>query len=253
MLSFFACSAVYPEASTAIRAVPDHATLEPPPPDDLFFIYFEKAAIPAKTQGGLAWDGGAPDPFAVLTVGGVEVLKTPVESKTREPKWEDQKKENHRISVAQPIYVDLWDSNPVRNHPICHVLVKNLEAMRDGADKELWCDSGARIWLHVEPARAVFGVGLYYETRGSDGVRVTRVAGGSPAARAGLAAGDRILAIQGKKVAEMDSLTVRSMMNQHARSGLELDVWFANGKRHIVKLKEGPIYPRSGDDLKLKE
>jgi carboxyl-terminal processing protease len=97
------------------------------------------------------------------------------------------------------------------------------------------------------------GIGLYYETRGRDGVRVTRVVKDSPAARAGLKPGDRIIAINGKRVATLDALQVRSEMNLHARSNLELDVWFKGGERHIVKLKEGALFPLPGDDVKLKE
>src|SRR5690606_5178969 len=127
--------------------------------------------------------------------------------------------------------------------------VRDLPAIRDGGNNEIWCDSGARVRLHAEPAHGLLGIGLYYETRGADGVRVTRVVGDSPAARAGLATGDRILAIQGKQVAEMDALESRSMMNLHARSGLALDVWVQNGKRHLINLKEAAIYPLPGDDL----
>lgn len=75
----------------------------------------------------------------------------------------------------------------------------------------------------------------------------------SPAARAGLSQGDRILAINGKPVSELDALQVRSEMNLHARSTLELDIWFKDGKRHLVKLKEGALFPLPGDDVKLAE
>ena len=246
-----ACSAIYPESTTPVRQALGDVVLDPPPPEDVYFLYFEKVAVPPKTPGGLEWSGGAPDPFAVLKVGQTEILRTPVAAKTREATWPDQKKENHRIAQGQEIFIEVWDKNPVVDHPICHAKVKDLNYLRDGGDGEIWCDSGARVWLHVEPARAMLGLGLYYESRGAEGVRVTRVAGGSPAERASLSAGDRILAIQGKKVADMDALAIRSLINQHARPGLELDVWFQSGKRHLVKLKEGPIYPLAGDDLKL--
>jgi hypothetical protein len=247
------CSAVYPEMKTAVRPQSEGVTPDPLPAADLYYIYFEGAWVPPKDQGGLVWPGGAPDPLAKLLVDDVPVIVTPTQSKTREPTWPDQKKENIRIRAGARVFVEVWDDNPMTDLPICRAPVRDLDAIREGGDNEIWCDGGARVRLHVEPARAMVGIGLYYETRGKDGVRVTRVVEDSPAARAGLGPGDRILAIQGKRVAEMDALQVRSEINLHARAGLELDVWFADGKRHIVKLKEASLFPLRGDDLKLDE
>lgn len=249
--AFSGCAAVYPEMKTAVRVPQEDQLLEPAPSDDLYFIYFDGASIPPKNQGGQDWPDGAPDPIAKLIVNERVMLITPVQSRTRHPTWPDQKKENHRIEAGSMVFVEVWDDNPMTDQPICRARVRDLPAIRDGGNNEVWCDSGARVRVHAEPARGLFGIGLYYETRGTDGVRVTRVVGDSPAARAGLSTGDQILAIQGKKVTEMDALEIRSMMNLHARSGLELDVWFQSGKRHLISLKEAAIYPLPGDDLEL--
>lgn len=249
----FGCSAVYPEMQTAVRALPAGAEPDPAPAEDLYYIYFEGATIPAKNQGGLPWPGGAPDPFAKLIVDDVDLIVTPAQSKTLKPTWPKQEKENYRIHPDSKIYIEVWHKNAMRNLPICRVRVSSLDAMRAGAENEFWCESGARVRLHVEAARPIVGIGLYYETRGHDGVRVTRVVRDSPADRAGLGSGDRILAINGKQVAQMDALQVRSQINQHARTGLELDVWFASGKRHMVSLKEGAIYPLRGEKIGLTE
>jgi hypothetical protein len=247
------CSAVYPEMQTAVRALPSSVETDPAPAEDLYFIYFEGATIPPKNQGGLPWPGGAPDPFAKLIVDDVDLIVTPTQSKTLKPTWPKQDKENYRIHPDSKIYIEVWHKNAMRNLPICRVRVSSLSALRAGAENEFWCEGGGRVRLHVEPPRGVMGIGLYYETRGHDGVRVTRVLRDSPSARAGLGPGDRILAINGAQVAQMDALQVRSKINQHARTGLELDVWFANGKRHLVSLKEGAIYPLRGDNIELTE
>lgn len=137
------------------------------------------------------------------------------------------------------------------NKPICRAQVRDLPALREGANNEIWCDSGARVRLGVEPARAMVGLGLYYEPRGTEGVKVTRVVEYSPAARAGLRAGDRILAINGKDTKLLDDNQVRSAINVKAKTGVKLDVWYQSGKRHIVEIKEGPLYPLPSDEIPL--
>lgn len=249
--SLGACAAVFPELSTPYRQVSEQSELEPRPPEDLYFIRFESASVPAKTPGGTDWPRGGPDPFAKLIVDGVDVLVTSVAPRTRKPSWPDQPFRNYRILNEAVIYVEVWDRNANGNLPICRERIRDLAQMRDGGSNEIWCDSGARAWLSVEPARGLRGLGLYYETRGADGVRVTRVIGLSPAARAGIRQGDRILAIAGKKVAEMDPLQIQSEMNLHSRTGVKLDVWFKNGKRHLVTLKEAAVYPLGDEGLKL--
>ena len=245
------CAVIYPETQTAIRAPQPDQVADPPPSPDLYYLYVEGASIPPKTPGGLAWPGGAPDPLAKIIVNDVELLRTPTQSKTRAPSWPDQKRSNYRIAPRSQIFVEVWDDNPVTNKPICRAAVRDIDNMRDGGNSEVWCDSGARVRLHVEPAHALIGLGLYYESRGTDGVRVTRVIADSPAARAGLNSEDRILAINDKDVTKLDGNQVRSAINEKIKTGVKLDVWYQNGKRHVVTIKEGALYPLPEDELEL--
>lgn len=250
---FAGCAAVYPEMQTQVRSEPSGTKAEPAPADDLFFIYFDGANVPPKDQGGIEWPGGAPDPYARLIVDDHVVLTTPVAPGTREPTWEKQVKQNYKINPNSVVYVEVWDDNTMTDMPICRAKVQSLVDIRDESATEIWCDSGARVRLFVGRAHALIGLGFYYESRGSNGVRVTRVVGDSPASRAGMGPGDRILAIQGRPVASMDTLQIRSAINENARKGLKLDVWFMSGKRHVIDLQEGALYPLGDDDLKLEK
>lgn len=243
-----ACGAVYPEMRTPVRPPPPAELVEAEIPDDLYFIYIEKALIPVRTRDGRAWN---PNPYARLLVNGAEILSTPVESGNRRPEWKSQRLANYRIPHGADISLEVWDSTPVTDHPVCNEVVLDLQEMRAGAAGLIDCDSGARVWLHVEPARPLLGAGLYYELRGPDGVRVTRVAARSPAERAGLRAGDQIIKIQGELVKGMDAFAVRSRMNSNVRQGLKLDLRTVQGDWRTVELLEGPIFPLSGDDLEL--
>ncbi len=251
LLLLSGCAIIYPEAQTPTRPPLKDQVVEPAPGDDLYYLYIEGASIPRQTPGGLDWPGGAPDPLAKLIVNDVELFHTPTQSKTREPTWPNQKKANYRVPPHSKIYVEVWDDNPMTNKPICRAAVREIENLRDGGNNEIWCDSGARVRVHVEPARALIGLGLYYETRGNDGVRVTRVISDSPAARQGLGPGDRILSINGKDIKTMNGNEVRSAINLNAKKGVKLDVWFNDGKRHLITLKEGAVYPLPEDDLEL--
>ncbi|MCH2110781.1 MAG: PDZ domain-containing protein, partial [Polyangiaceae bacterium] len=167
-----------------------------------------------------------------------------VETKQRYPTWPGQKPQNLVIEPGRKIIVELWHNHPVKDQPLCHVRVKNLETMREGGRNEVQCDSGARLWLNVQSARAELGVGLFVELRGADGVRVTKVLKNSPAEREGIREGDRLIRLQGISVAEMDALDVKSKLNVYSRSGLDLEIKSKSGQLKKISVKEGPIYPR---------
>jgi hypothetical protein len=184
-----------------------------------------------------------------LFIDGKELITTPVQSNTLTPTWPDQKAANYRIRSGVQARAELWDSNPINNHPIC---VKRIEGFADSVSSggvEVYCDSGARMSLSVEPAHAKLGVGLYYELR-SQAVYVTRVLSESPASRAGVRRGDKVLKIMGKDVAAMEEGEARSLINSKAQLGLKLRLQHEDGSFADVTLSEGPIYlaPEDGID-----
>jgi len=251
--AFFAtaCGAVYPEIATPVRAAGTRR-LDPPPPEDIVFLRFKSAQIPTRTRDGRQWDsvgGSAPDPFAKLLMEDKEILLTPVQANTLTPTWPDQKLGNYRLPRGVPARVELWDSNPINNHPICVESINDIlgEASYE-KDVDIDCDSGASIVLEVQPAHAKFGVGLYYELRTED-IFVTRVVEESPAARAHLVRGDQIVGIQGKAVKSMDVEAARSMINSNVSTGVTLTIRHANGAVQDVTLKDGPMYPTVADEV----
>jgi hypothetical protein len=252
--SLSACGAVYPEISAPIRPPPSGRALDPAPPKDLVFIVFSGAKIPAKTRDGRQWDslgGAAPDPFAKLFLNDRELLRTPVQSNTLDPTWPDQKKANYRLPANGSYRLEVWDSNALNNRPICMRTLHDLLDDVGPAPVEIDCDSGAHVELRVEPAHARWGLGFSYELRTQGAVGITRVIPESPAARAGLAAGDTVLQIQGREVAKMDEGEPQSLINANADVGIELVVRGGNGQERKAAIKEGVIYPSSADNLAL--
>ena len=243
-----ACGAVYPEMKTPVRALaPGEPAFDTPPPQNFYYFTFQGAQVPTKTRDGRQW---VPNAYAKLVVDGKELLVTPVEPGTNRPTWPNQTRANYRILPEQEVVVEVWDDTPLADQPICRERVLRLQQLAEGGQNQIDCDGGARLWVRVEPARAVMGAGFYYELRGSDGVQITRVLPQSPADRAGLRPGQRVTAIQGTPVDQLDALAVRSRINANIRSGLKLVV-ADGGKSKEVTIAEGMIYPLAGDDQGL--
>lgn len=241
-----ACGAVYPELATPVRTPPGHVTLDPPPPSDLLFIKFAGANIPERTRDGRRWDsigGSRPDPFARLSIDDEVILETPVQGDTLTPTWPNQRSANYRIPTGAAAKVELWDSNPINNHPICIKEIRDLpnEAIGE-AEVELDCDSGALIRLVIDPAHGKLGLGLFYELRRED-IFVTRVLQESPASRAGLHRGAQLLKIQGKEVKAMQEGEAQSLINANAATGVSFSVKRPDGSLQDLTLKEGAVYP----------
>lgn len=246
-----ACGAVFPELTPPIRQPPPGFVLEPAPPPDLLYIEFEKATIPAKTRDGRAWDsvgGSLPDPLAKLIVDDTELIVTPVQSNTLTPTWPNQKRGNYRIREGARLRVELWDSNPLNNRPICRQDVRDLHNnLSDSGSLDVMCDSGAYVKILAQPAHGKLGLGFSYEIR-TDDVFVARVWAESPAARAGIKRGDQVVSIMGNPVKGMPEGRVRSLINSNGASGLALRVRGIDKQERDVVIKDGPIYPLISED-----
>jgi membrane-associated protease RseP (regulator of RpoE activity) len=250
LLGLVGCGAVYPQLETPVRAPPAQITLAPPPPDDLLFLKFAGAVIPSRTRDGRSWDsvgGSLPDAFAKLFVDGKVILETPVQSNSLTPSWPNQRVANYHVRSGAGVKVELWDSNPLNNHPIC---VSEIQLETGEDPMQITCNSGAEIKLLVQPAHGRLGVGLFYELRAEE-VVVTRVLKESPAARAGLVRGDELLKIQGKAVKTMADGEAQSLINANAVTGIQLLVRKADKSERELTLKEGAIYPMDGEGVAI--
>lgn len=238
---------IYPELSTPLGAPPSGAVLEPDPPSDLVFVAFDGASLDSRTPDGRTWSGGAPDTYARLTVDGENVLQTPVAHKTLNPRWPNQPEANYPIKASAKVRVELWDDNGLVDSPICVAKLDDFAAQARLGNLTADCAHGIQIDLHVEPAHAKYGIGIYYEAHG-DGIFITRVASNSPASRAGIGEGDLIVELQGKRVSAMKSGEARKLIETQRRKGLKVVVRSAAGKTIKAEIKDGPIYLVSGKD-----
>jgi hypothetical protein len=247
------CAAVYPEIAPPLKPPPAGRKIEPPAPADLLYIDFVNAEIPPRTRDGRPWDslgGSLPDPFAKLIVDDREIIKTPIQSDTLAPTWPDQKRANYRVPRDAEIRLEVWDSNPLNNHPICIKKLRDFGEQAGPIPYDVDCDSGAHVRIRVEPAHGLWGLGFNYELSAS-GAAISHVFPESPAARAGLKLGEDIMEIQGKKVDQMESGEAQSLVNANAQVGVDLVLRAKDGTERRVNLKEGIVYPSVEDGVPL--
>jgi hypothetical protein len=240
-----ACAAVYPELKTPMRDARAGQVLDPAPPSDLKWIGFKGAKIPALSRDGRSWGNelsGAPDPYAKLIVNGMEVIRTNAQKRTLEPTWPDSPAGNFRLQPDDRVRIEIWDARVINDHPIGMRDVGRIDTNQVLEELEVETDSGVRVRLAIEPAHGILGYGFYYELRTYD-VFVTRVFEESPAARAGIRAGDQLLAIEGRAVRAMTEDQVRSALNTPRMGPLRLTVRHQDGAEVSIKLAEGAIYP----------
>jgi hypothetical protein len=243
--SILACSAVFPELQAPVR-VPRPNEVEPPPAG-LKWLAFKGATVPEQTRDGRKWGSdlgkGGPDPYAILYVNGKPLLKTSTHANTLQPTWPDGPAGNFYIAPTDRFRVELWDSNPINDHPIG---IKDIKEVSDDDERrseiDVECDTGARVKVAFEPAHSRLGLGFFYELRVGE-IVVTRVYKESPAARAGMKPGDQITMLDNKAVSEMKTGEVQSTINTPHLEGMPTKIRHPNGQEVVVTLKEGAIFP----------
>jgi hypothetical protein len=246
-----ACSALYPEIKSPLRPFAGKATpQDEAPPKGLRWIAFKGATVPRETRDGRKWDsvgGEAPDPYALLFVNDKLLIKTPVESNTLSPTWPDAPKGNFRVSPHDRLRIELWDSNPLNDHPIgLRDLGEVSEDQREEGEIRVDTESGAEVVVAYEPPHAQLGLGFSCELRDPE-IVVTRVYEESPASRAGLKAGDQIETIAGRASKDVKVGDLKSILNTPQIQGLAMHVKHPDGAEAEVKLKDGPVFPLASE------
>ncbi|MFO0551998.1 MAG: PDZ domain-containing protein [Polyangiaceae bacterium] len=248
------CAAIFPEIATRLSAFPASRKPDPPAPQDRHFVRVVSGHMPKLKRDGQPWDGTfgtAADPYAILKVNGVEVIHTKAASNTFDPKWGTESPcGNFAVVVGDKLRIELWHDGALVDTPV-GVAEATLSAdMIDRGAVDFDLSGEARVSIQFEEARPIWGAGFWFELR-NEASYVTRLIDGSPASRAGIVAGDRILSIDGKKVAEMSTGEVQSKLSAIPAAGLALTLQHAAGGTLEATVKEGPIFPLFADSAQL--
>jgi hypothetical protein len=207
-------------------------------PANLWSIKFVDALLPERKGGGLAWDtdGTGPDPFLRLYVGGRLVWESPVQKDTRHPQWNVTLPRNVEISRGAPFRIELWDQDTATSDPAGVLVQSGLpESALPGALAHLNLDNQGIVNVVVSDPQAFRGLGIEYEQH-SDALVILNVETYSPAARAGLRVGERIVAIGASRVASLTGPRAASELSLGADRGGSLTVADKKGKEREVSL-----------------
>jgi len=235
------CAAVFPEFATPLEPVPA-GRAETEGPDDLLYLEVGSATMPPSAPDGRSWEkAGLPDPMVRVFIGDRLVIETERASGRVVTGFDVQQKGNYVVGPNASARVELWNQGFIEKRPVC---MREVSSLRDDSALgyvDVWCENGARVRLLVEPARAKWGLGFRYELRNREAY-VSAVYDYSPAARAGLKKGDRLMSIQGVDVATLDDEAVRSKVTVGARSKLVLQVLHPDRTPLALTIEPGPVY-----------
>ena len=244
LLSLTLVACVHPQRSTSLSPVQDVSNIQAPP--DLIRLSFKSAVIPPRARGDQPWDedGSPPDPFVRVYRNGELIYESDAASNSLQPRFEDAISENVILPRTAEVRIELWDSEDLRlPKPIGTWRGRGLPPTAlPGADARITMEGTAELTFRVEPPEAFRGTGITrYELR-RDELFVDAVIRFSPAGRAGLDHGDRIIAIDGQPIADLGQDPAASALSMASSRQTPMTVIHTDGRREDVRLDNGYVW-----------
>ena len=233
----------YPRRSTLMHPAP--ASAEPvDTPSGLWSIRLVEAHLPESRGGGLPWDsdGTGPDPYIRLVIDERVVWESPVQENTRNPQWNVTLPRSVRIAAGSKLRLELWDQDTASADPAGVFSSLGLPAnAMPNARARLPLGNLGTVTITVSAPKAWKGLGVNYEQR-SDALVVRAVEPFSPAARAGITVGDRVVAIGESRVEQLTAARAASDLSLAVDRGSALTVADQQGKEREVQLDRGYLW-----------
>jgi hypothetical protein len=235
----------YRHHTTPLQTVPNPPRASQEWPPGVYGLRLQQAEARQVKLSGLAWDddGTLPDVFARLFVNGRQVWQSEIVENDDTPVWNIGLPANVVIPKDAHLRIELWDwDTPLSADPMGHVERRGLPNALPGTESRFVLNTSAVVTLMVlapEPRR---GVGVSVELQPSE-LKVLSVEPYSPAARAGIKVGDRIVSIGHAKVSELTGDKAASELSlavdrQHALVVTNAD----GGESREVKLDQGYVW-----------
>jgi hypothetical protein len=241
--ALFSCA--YPRRSTHMQPAPPAIVEAAKRPDGLWTLRVLTGQASERKRAGMEWDndGTPPDPFLRLYVNDRLVWESEVQADTTEPAWNVTLPRNLGATQEDNFRIEMWDRDTaVDADPMGRLSHTGLpaNAMPD-AEARLQLELGNSVDVVVSAPTAQRGVGLYFEIH-KDALVVLEVEPRSPAGRAGLKPGDRIVGVGPERVQHMTGQEAASQLSLASERGQALTVADAKGTERQVPLDKEPIW-----------
>jgi hypothetical protein len=225
-------------------APPDRVKIEDRP-QNMWTLKIVDAELPETKPTGLPWDsdGTPPDPFVRLYLDKRLVWESPALKDTRKPSWNVTLPRNVEISSSTSFRLEVWDRDTaVSADPAGFIQREGLPAAAlPDALARLTLDNLANLSIIVSAPCAQQGVGIKFEVR-PDSLIVLDVERYSPAFRAGILKGDRIVAIGPQRVSELSDDEATSDLSLANDRNTSLTIADQKGAERTVTLDQGFIW-----------
>lgn len=244
-LCAFSCVAgcVYPRRATPLTTVMHAPVNRSTQPDNLWQLQVVDAEIPRETRTGQSWDDDktGPDAYFVLVIKDRERWRSEVIPNNFSPKFPSPSP-NLSFDRNARVRLELWDKDGMSADPIGIYEGRALSELLLDTESTITLSGGARITLRLRKPEPRAGTGIgEYELRPS-GALVRTIVPNSPASRAGLAPDDRIVAVDGKKLAGLSEQAADSALALASQNKSELSIERDKTKKKI-KLDDGYVWP----------
>jgi hypothetical protein len=241
VMALSACA--YARRSTPLSVVTTQGQESSEAPENLWKLLLVSAEIPRETRSGSPWDDDKtpPDPYLKLLVGDREVWETRTYDNQDHPTFNTSPPRNLAIDRNARVRLELWDDDGVTSDPIGVYEGRALGDAIVDAETIIKLEGGATVTVRVQRPDAHRGTGIaLYELR-KTALVLLDILPNSPAARAGLKAGDRITALDGRSIEDLGPKKAESGLVLSVQNQSELVVESA-GKSRVVKLDRGHVW-----------
>ena len=209
-------SCAYPVRGTTLSSVQGSPDAREKPLD-VHRVVFRSATIPPRTRDGVAWDedGSPPDVVARLFRGQELILEVAATNESLEATFPETPSANLRLPRNEELRLELWDDDGISERPIGIWRGRGLpRTALPGADARVTLEGRAQLVFRIVEPEMHRGTGIpEFEVR-KDALLVREVLPFSPAGRAGVKPGDRIVAIGDEVVAAVGGSRAASLLSR---------------------------------------
>lgn len=241
-----ASGCVYPRRSTALTTVHRErtgSTLHAP--NDIWKITFVGAQVRPRMRGDLDWDddGGLPDVFVRLYRNEELIFESETIDDTLTPRWDASPEHNLVLGRHDNLRFEVWDADIVGSDPVGIYRNQGLpDTAIPGADSRILLEGGSYLTIRISAPIPMRGVGIdEYEVR-PDELAVVSVLPYSPASRAGISPGDRIVAVGDERISALSDAQAASALSMSLSRGHSLTIVDANDRERTVELDRGFVW-----------